>query len=256
MKPLSECGALLLGGTSGTGLATAKLLAGHGSRLVLLGRSPERGEAALAACREAAPGADVVFLPLDAQDPDAVLKVEEQARLHLGGVDILVCSTSISAPPQLMHTIPLAEVRRRLDELVVPPLQMIHAALPAMRAAGGGSVVAVASDAARVATPGETVIGAAMAAIIMYCKTAALEVKREGVRINLVTPSLIANTPGVDLVFAEPFSARLFEQATAQAHLGLAEPEDVAELIVFLAGPGARKITGQVVSPNGGISIA
>ena len=95
-----------------------------------------------------------------------------------------------------------------------------------------------------------------MAAIVMFCRAAAMEVKRDGVRINVLTPSLIANTPGAELIFGDPFSARMFEQAAAMAHLGVAEPEDLAESILFLAGPAARRITGQALSVNGGISAA
>ena len=133
---------------------------------------------------------------------------------------------------------------------------MMHAVLPGMREQGGGAIVNVASDAAKVATPGETLIGAAMAAIVMFSRAAALEAKRDGVRINVLTPSLIANTPGAELIFGDPFSARMFEKAEALAHLGVAEPEDVAEAILFFAGPAARRITGQALSVNGGISAA
>jgi NAD(P)-dependent dehydrogenase (short-subunit alcohol dehydrogenase family) len=132
---------------------------------------------------------------------------------------------------------------------------MMHAVLPAMRAQGGGSIITVASDAAKFATPGETLIGASMAAIVMFCRAAALEAKREGVRINVLTPSLIANTPGAALIESDPFSAKMFEKAAALAHLGVAEPEDLAAMALFLASPAARRITGQAISINGGISV-
>jgi NAD(P)-dependent dehydrogenase (short-subunit alcohol dehydrogenase family) len=125
-----------------------------------------------------------------------------------------------------------------------------------MRARGSGAIVTVASDAAKVATPGETLIGAAMAAIVMYSKAAALEVKREGVRINVLTPSLIADTPGAALIAGEPFSAKMFQKAVAMAHLGVAEAADLAAMAVFLASPATRRVTGQAISINGGISVA
>jgi NAD(P)-dependent dehydrogenase (short-subunit alcohol dehydrogenase family) len=133
---------------------------------------------------------------------------------------------------------------------------MMHAVLPIMRAQGAGAIVNVASDAAKVATPGETIIGAAMGAILAFSRAAALEEKRSGIRINVLTPSLIANTPGAALIFSDPFSAKMFEKATAQAHLGVAEAEDLAVMAVFLSSPAARRITGQAISVNGGISVA
>ena len=128
------------------------------------------------------------------------------------------------------------------------------AVLPHMRTKRGGVIVNIASDAAKHPTPGESVIGAAMAAIVMFSKTLAMEAKRDGIRVNAVTPSLIRDTGAYDRVMAEPFSAKLFEKAAGLASLGVAEPVDVADLVLFLCSPQARRITGQVVSPNGGIS--
>lgn len=108
----------------------------------------------------------------------------------------------------------------------------------------------------KVATPGETLVGASMAAILMFCRAAAIEEKRNNIRINILTPSLIANTPGAALIDGDPFAARLFQKAAAMASLGVAEPEDLATLAVFLASPAARRMTGQAISVNGGISVA
>ena len=95
-----------------------------------------------------------------------------------------------------------------------------------------------------------------MAAIVMFSKAAALEHKREGIRINLLTPSLIAGTPGAELIFGDAFAAKMFEKAAAMAHLGVADAEDLAHMAVYLASPEARRITGQAISINGGISVA
>ena len=255
-KPLSECGAVVLGGTAGVGLETAIQLAAAGTRVVVLGRNAGRGAAACAAAGERVKGAKVTSLPVDATIPTEVSRVEEEARSRLGAIDVLVCTTGPSHPPQLLRDIALTDIRSRLDEIILPPLYMMHAVLPAMRAQKGGSIITVASDAAKVATPGETLIGAAMGAIVMFARAAALEVKREGVRINLLTPSLIAGTPGAALIDADPFSARMFAKAASLAHLGVAEAEDLAVMAVFLASPAARRITGQAISINGGISVA
>jgi 2-hydroxycyclohexanecarboxyl-CoA dehydrogenase len=128
--------------------------------------------------------------------------------------------------------------------------------LPSMREQGGGSIITVASDAAKVATPGETVLGAAMAAIVMFTRTVAIEGKRDGIRANVLTPSLIAGTATAERVLADGFSRSLFEKAATMAHLGVAEAEDLAHLVVFLGGPAAARLTGQAISVNGGISAA
>jgi 2-hydroxycyclohexanecarboxyl-CoA dehydrogenase len=255
-KPLSECAVVILGGTAGVGLETAAGFAREGSRVALLGRNVQRGDAASAIVRERHPGANVQFIRVDAVDPLDTVRAEHAAREALGGIDVLVCTTGPSHPPRLLGGIAITDIQSRVNEIVLPCLHMMHAALPAMRAQKSGAIINVASDAAKVATPGETLIGAAMAAIVMFSKAAALEEKRNGIRINLLTPSLIAGTPGAALIFADPFSARMFEKAAGMAHLGVAEPEDLAAMALFLASPAARRITGQAISINGGISVA
>jgi NAD(P)-dependent dehydrogenase (short-subunit alcohol dehydrogenase family) len=200
--------------------------------------------------------ADVSFVRADCADPGDAVRAERASRDLLDTIDVLVCTTGPSEPPRLLHNIAIEAFRPRLEEIILPPLHMIQAVLPGMREQRGGAIVAVASDAAKVATPGETVIGAAMAAIVMFCKAAAMEAKREGVRINVLTPSLIADTPGAALIECEPFRARMFEKAAGLAHLGVAEASDLASMAVYLASPAARRITGQAVSINGGISVA
>jgi NAD(P)-dependent dehydrogenase (short-subunit alcohol dehydrogenase family) len=116
--------------------------------------------------------------------------------------------------------------------------------------------VNIASDAGKLATPGESIIGAAMAAIVMFSRTLAIEAKRDGIRVNVLTPSLIAGTATTERILAEGFSQKLFRKAEKLAHLGVVQPEDLAALVVFLASPGGAKITGQAISVNGGISAA
>jgi NAD(P)-dependent dehydrogenase (short-subunit alcohol dehydrogenase family) len=255
--PIQGCAVALLGGSAGVGLETACRFAERGARVVaLLGRDPGRGEGACEVVRARAPKTAVHFRSVDACDPNAVTATARSLHEQLGSIDVLVTSTGPSKPPRLMHTIPIDDVQPTLDGLVLPPLLMMMAVLPLMRGQRSGAVVNVASDAAKIATPGETLIGAAMAAIVMFSRAAALEVKRDGVRINVVTPSLIANTPGAELIAGDPFADKLFGKVAGMASLGVPEPEDLAETILFLASPESRRITGQALSVNGGISAA
>lgn len=247
--------ALIVGGTSGVGLAAARMLAGQGvTGLALAARSVARGEAA--AAELAATGADARFFACDANDPAAAERLVRDVEAAFGRIDLLIVSTAANVLPRLLGDIDAADIPRILVEQAAAPMVMGRAALPALRAAGGGSVVVVASDAAKTATPGETVIGAAMAAITMFARAMAMEVKRDGIRVNIVTPSLIAGTPIYDRLMADDFSARLFGKAAKLAALGVAEAEDVAATIAFLCSPAAARITGQAISVNGGISAA
>ncbi len=84
----------------------------------------------------------------------------------------------------------------------------------------------------------------------------AMEVKRDGIRVNIVTPSLISGTPIYDRLMEDEFSARLFGKAAKLASLGVADADDVAATIAFLCSRDAARITGQAISVNGGISAA
>jgi NAD(P)-dependent dehydrogenase (short-subunit alcohol dehydrogenase family) len=246
---------LVTGGTSGIGLATAIAFAEAGVRRIgLIGRNVERG---IEAERQvAAKGAAVRFIQADANYVEQARRAGEEAITHLGGVDVLVNSTAGLFNPELFHAIPLNDIPEIVTQQLMAPLLMCGVVLPSMRAQKSGLIINIASDAAKVATPGESVIGAVMAAIVMFSRTLAMEAKRDGVRVNALTPSLVDGTATAERILASGFSQKLFQKAAKQAHLGVAQPEDLAAIAVFLAGPGGSKITGQAISVNGGISAA
>jgi NAD(P)-dependent dehydrogenase (short-subunit alcohol dehydrogenase family) len=248
---------IITGGTSGVGLATAhRLAAGGDTRIALIGRNTERGKDAAVAVRAAAPDCDVHFVAGDANDPAQAVAAAASARDRLGGVDVLVNSTTSSYVPALFRDVPVEDIGAVLAGQALAPMHMCRAVLPWLAEQESGSIVNVASDAAKVPTPGEVVIGAAMAAIVTFTRTLAVEAKRDGIRVNAVTPSLIEGTITGDRAMASGFSRKLFEKAKTQAHLGPTEVDDLAALIVFLSGPDSARITGQVISVNGGISVA
>ncbi len=257
VRELADSGVVLTGGTSGVGLATAhRFLAAGVTRVALLGRNEERGVAARDAVRAQWPEATVEFVPVDANDPQQAIRAIEQARSTIGEVDVLVNSTTHTALPTLLHKLPIEEMGSILTQQALAPLHMTRAVLPVMTDQGGGSIINIASDAGKVATPGESVIGAAMAAIVMFTRAAAMEAKRNGIRINVLTPALIVGTPTGDRALEGEFSSKIFSKAITLAHLGVTEADDLAGLIVFLASPAAARLTGQAISVNGGISAA
>lgn len=254
---LDEAVVAITGGTSGSGLAAAEMLARAGARrLFVTGRDAQRGEQALAALRQAGPGTEVQFVQGDVADPDSAARLAAAVRDAGDGLDAVVTCAGGNHPPTLFHDTDAAAARAIVDQWLMGTILTLQAVLPLIRAQGGGAVVTVASDAGKVATPGEAVIGAAMSAIMMLSRTLALENARHGIRVNCITPSLIAGTLTYDLVMADSFGQRLFDRAVDRARLGLATPEDQAALICFLIGPAARRMTGQTISVNGGISAA
>ncbi len=256
-RAISESAVLIVGGTAGVGLATAIEFALAGAPgIALVGRNAERGQQACAAVRLRAPDAKVSYIAADANDPAQAIRAAEEAKRELGRIDVLVNSTVAALVPRLLHDTPPEDIAPMLLGQMLAPLLMSRIVLPWMREQRGGLIVNIASDAGKLATPGESVIGAAMAGIIMFSRTLAMEAKRDGIRVNTITPSLIEGTLTYDRVTRDGFSAKLFEKAARMASLGLTQPEDLAYLILFLAGPEAARITGQTISPNGGISAA
>ncbi|MGD9864806.1 MAG: SDR family NAD(P)-dependent oxidoreductase [Pseudodonghicola sp.] len=241
--------ALVVGGTSGIGLASARQMQSQGAQVTVAGRSPERGAAAVAAL-----GGTAAYLQGDAGDPASCAAMVARAAERMGGIDVLMSCGGGDPMPRLLKDIPLEQLMGEVTGTLAPVITPARAVLPVMAAQGGGAVICVASDAGKLATPGEVAIGAAMAGIIMFCRAMANEVKRDGIRVNCLTPSIVEGTSLHDRMMADGFAGRLFGKAKTLAHLGVATAEDLAAMAVFLAGPGAARVTGQTISVTGGIS--
>jgi 2-hydroxycyclohexanecarboxyl-CoA dehydrogenase len=256
-KALTDSAVVISGGTAGVGLAAAHQFAAAGvRRLALIGRNPERGEAARKAVSDNAPEAHVIFFSADANDVGQARRACAAVHSALMGIDVLINTTAASYVPKLLFLTDVEEIAPILLAQALAPMLMSRLVLPGMREQKSGVIINVASDAAKVPTPGESVIGAAMAAIVTFTRTLAIEAKRDGIRANVLTPSLIGNTDVYARVMSDPFSAKLFANAAKLANLGVAQPGDIAALMVFLATPAAARLTGQAISVNGGISAA
>lgn len=255
VRQLSECSALLTGSSSSIAFEIAAQLAEAGvPRIMLNGRDPGRGEAACARLRARAPNVDVRFLSGDMKNQDDALRLVGAAKEAFGGLDILVNSISGSLSPRPFHEVPIEAFGTLVQAHLVSTFYTCHAAIPLMIEREGGVIINMASDAAKIATPGEAIIGACKAGVVMFSKTLALENSRHGIRVHALTPSIVRDTAGYTKVMSDEFSRKLFEKAEKRAKLGVVTPADIAPVAVFLAGPGAAKITGQAVSVNGGIS--
>jgi 2-hydroxycyclohexanecarboxyl-CoA dehydrogenase len=247
-----EASAFVLGGTSGIGLAVARTLQDKGVRKIMLAaRNAERGKAAIEALRGPA---DIRFFSCDATDAASVSAGVAAAQEAFGAVNIAVSATTAETMLGLVGGLKMSDIERGLTGIALPPMYLAKAVLAGMKQQGGGAIISIASDAAKVATPGEAVIGAAMAAITMFSRTLAMEAKRDGIRVNVITPSLVTGTGSEQRILASPFAAKVFAKATEKANLGLPDAADIAELVAYLASPAAARLTGQVISLNGGIS--
>lgn len=246
---------VVTGGTAGIGEACAIALLKDSATAVLInGRDPARAQATLARLRQGFPKARIECALGDMCDPADAKRVMAFAHAKFERIDVLINSTGGDDIPALLHSTALEDIPDILRRCLSAQILSCRAALPYMREAAHGIVVNIASDAAKVPTPGEAVIGAAMAGIVMFTRALAVEGKRDGIRANVVTPSMTSGTTHFEKLMNDPFAGRIFEKARRAAALGVVDRHELAGLVAFLASPAAAKITGQTISMTGGIS--
>jgi 2-hydroxycyclohexanecarboxyl-CoA dehydrogenase len=241
--------ALVTGGASGIGAATARRLAAEGAR-VAIGDLNEQG------AKDVAGELDGFAFALDVADAASVNTGVTAAVEALGEIDVLVNNAGtdrfaffVNSDEQLWDFV--------LDVNLRGVLAVTRAVLPGMQQRRAGSIVNVASEAGRVGSQGSAVYSAAKAGVIGFTKAIAREAARYRVRCNAVAPGPI-ETP---LLNAAPamlgeIGERLKQgmvNATALGRSG--EPEEVAAAIVFLAGDEASYVTGQTLNVSGGLSM-
>ncbi|GGM05027.1 SDR family NAD(P)-dependent oxidoreductase [Micromonospora yangpuensis] len=249
MSELAGRVALVTGGTRGIGLATARALAEAGATVVLTGRDAARAEAV--AKEFGGHG-----LGLDVGDFDAVGAVVRQVTADHGGLDVLVANAGIMENG-LLGMLRADAVRRTLEVNVAGTVAAVQAAGRAMarkrQAADGtprrgGAIVVLASVVGTHGAAGQSVYAASKAALVALARSAAKELGPRGIRVNAVAPGVIRT----DLTASLP--AEVLDGQAAAAALGrLGEPAEVAEVIRFLVGDGARYVTGQVLGVDGGL---
>ena len=198
------------------------------------------------------PDARLIALPADLRDEGAAVSLIDRMTAGAGRIDAVVhCAiagvSGVTGP--FAATDPAAY--GALAVQVVGGFQALcHAALPALAAAGGGAIVGFAADSGRFAAPRQSVMAGAYAGIMSFVRNLAVEVARDGVRVHCIAPTFVDETP----IFEAFGRGGRGDAARARAGLGLPTPADIAPLVLFLCGPGAARITGQVVSVNGGLN--
>lgn len=237
---------LIAGGSGSVGSAIAREAARQGWALAIHGRS----EARLAALASEISGAEGLALDIHADDAAQRLVAETIARC--GRIDAVVDCTA-TGPSEgritgLFKDTTPESYGAFLNLSAAWFQRLAHAAYPHL-AKQGGTLIAFVSDAGRFAAPRQTIIGAARAATIGFVRNLSVEAARDGVRVHCLSPSYVAESES-----ARKMGSERMAKAAERAGLGLPVAEDIAPLAVFLCGEGARKITGQVISINGGLN--
>jgi 2-hydroxycyclohexanecarboxyl-CoA dehydrogenase len=241
--------ALVTGGASGIGAATARRLAAEGARVAI-------GDVNVDGAREVAGELDGFACVLDVTDTGSVNAAVAAAREALGEIDVLVNNAGTDLFSYFVNS------DEGLWDFVLGVnlrgvLAVTHAVLPSMQERRTGAIVNVASEAGRVGSQGSAVYSAAKAGVIGFTKAIARESARYRVRCNAVAPGPI-ETP---LLNSAPqllgeLGERLKQGMVNTTVMGRAgEPEEVAAAIAFLASDDASYVTGQTLNVSGGLSM-
>ncbi|GGR49749.1 3alpha(or 20beta)-hydroxysteroid dehydrogenase [Nocardioides luteus] len=250
MNRFSNQTVLVTGGAGGQGASHVRAFHAEGANVLIGERAADRG-AALA--DELGPRARLT--ELDVTDEESWAAAIRTAEETFGGLNVLVNNAGIQNPPALIEHTDQATWSRILDVNLTGAFLGTKAAAPALRRAGGGSIVNIASTMGLGGTAHYAPYVASKWAVRGLTRTAALELGRDGVRVNTIHPGVIA-TPfihepaaGASAAIADFYSPEPF----AIPRLG--EPADVTELLLFLSSPAASFITGAEYVIDGGLQL-
>lgn len=239
--------ALITGAGQGIGRACATIFASKGADLVLLDKNPET--LSKVAHEVARTGRKVMNDALDLTNLERLREVAGKAR-EIGLIDILVNNAGFDRPGTTAK-IDKKGFEEVMSIHVTVPLTLIQIFLPGMRAAGWGRIINVSSIYGIIGGKGEVAYSTAKAGIIGLTKSVAKECGQDGVTVNAVLPGL-TRTPTIETSMAERYK----EAIIANTPLGrIAEPEEVASVIAFLASDEASFITGVALPVSGGWGV-
>lgn len=236
--------ALVTGAAGGIGAAIVRALRAEGAKVAVADRDVSAVEAE-------------AHLPGDLLDPAYADALPEAARAALGGLDIVVNNAGVITRGRVTETTD-ADWTLSLGVNVEAPFRIARAAIPIMSEAGGGAIVNTASCWGLRPGPNHAVYCMTKAAIASLTQCMGMDHAHQGIRINAVCPNEV-NTPMLRTGFAK----RGFDPDTSVAELGktvplgrIAEPEDIADVVLFLASDAARYMCGALVEVNGGKAVA
>jgi NAD(P)-dependent dehydrogenase (short-subunit alcohol dehydrogenase family) len=243
--------ALITGGGAGIGRACVELFASEGARVVIAEYDEAAGQAACDAVRAA--GGSCIFVRTDVSEPAQVERAVQATITEFGRIDILynnVGGSTLADGP--VTQAPFDEFWRKMKVDLFGTWLGCHYVIPHMIAAGGGSVINATSIVAIVGTAGRDAYTAAKGAIAALTRSMAVEFAPHGVRVNAIAPGITAT---------ERIAKRLEDPTRAQAAnnsclLGVVEPGEVAQAVLYLASDESRRTTGHIMVVDSGQTIS
>lgn len=247
MGALEGKAALVTGAASGIGLAAAQLFAAEGARVALADRD---ADGAAEAAREL--GGEAFSIGVDVRNEDQVAAMVAACAERFGRLDIAFNNAGIAGTAAIQDY-PLVDFQRIVDVCLTGVfLCLKHEAQQLIAQGEGGSLINTASINATQATAGLAAYCAAKAGVVMLTKVSALELGRHGIRVNAIGPGH-TRTPLTERARNVPGFDEAMIGATPLGRLG--EPEDIANLALYLASDASEWVSGQAFYADGGITV-
>jgi len=243
-KELSGKVAIVTGAGRNIGRAIARHLAAAGA-LVVVNVRTNKAEADAVVKEIEAGGGKAIAVVADVADPAAVEAMAQAALKAFGRIDILVNNASLRREKpidQMSYT----DWREVMGATLDSAFHGVHACLPALKKAGGGTIINVGGLSAHIGSKNRTHVMTAKAALVGFSRALAHDLAADKITANCVVPGAIDTTrPG-----SSPNPAHHLTHGTITGERG--KPDDVAAMVRFLAGPSGRFVTGQTIHVNGG----
>jgi NAD(P)-dependent dehydrogenase (short-subunit alcohol dehydrogenase family) len=242
---------LVSGAASGIGRGTAEMFRAEGAAVALLDRDAGR-LAEVAGELEASDGPKIASLCADVTDDAHVRQAVDGAAKELGGLDGLVGSAGIDLLKPF-EEVNVTEWRTILDTNLTGAFSVTSAAVPHIQAAGGGTIVHVASGAALRPLAARTAYCASKAGLVMFAKALAVDLAPHEIRVNAICPGIIESP-----LFRQTFDGVEDPDAELEAVLDrylirrIGKPEDIAYAALYLTSAESAHVTGSTLSVDGG----
>jgi NAD(P)-dependent dehydrogenase (short-subunit alcohol dehydrogenase family) len=249
---IEEKACLVTGTASGIGRAIAMRFAAEGGRVICLDVNSDGLSETLATIRDA--GGTAEGIVTDVSERGQVNRaVERCIDLH-GGVDVLVNNAGVNLPG-VFHEVPDSTIERTLAVNLKGPIYACQAAIPSMLARGGGSIINVSSVNGVVAEPYLAIYATSKGGVVMLSRGIALDYAKQGIRCNVVCPGWV-DTP-INYAHAEMLGGLQHVYDTIDSFQPIGRPgtpEEIANLVLFLASDEASFMTGSVLLIDGGMT--
>jgi|SRR5581483_1166819 len=241
--------ALITGGNRGIGLATARLFTQEGARVVIVGRDADAGRAARSQLSNA------IFVQANVTRAEDCQRAVEETIRAFGQLNILFNNAGIILRNRNVEATTEAEWDATMETNVKSIFLMSRAALPHLRAAGGGAIVNTASYVGLVGFPGLAAYAASKGAVVNLTRAMALDHARDKIRVNCICPGSVET----DMIHSAWRAYGDVEEAArvwAAKHPmnRIASPDEVARVVLFLASADSSFITGAAIPVDGGIT--